>query len=383
MRRAWWLGGGAVLLVVAAFGAAKVTGQADAPDKKKAPEPVLEFTPREVVRPVLAGLPLTLEFSGALVAPRTAVLRAKTAGALVELAVAEGSRVRAGQVLGRIDLSDVDSRVAERAAAVESARAQFLQAERVQASNQRLADQQFISPNALDASRSALDAARAGLDAAQAQLTTARLARRDGTLLAPIGGLVAKRHALPGEKLAVEQPVLTLVDLAQLELAGSVGTHEVARLAPGQKVRVRVEGLETPVDGTIDRIAPAAEPGTRAIGVTVVVPNRDEKLRAGQFAVATLVLPDATPRLTLPLAAVQGPDGAAQVWAIEGGALARRSVTLGRRSEAQGRVEIVSGLTPEAQVLAARFDGLREGRQAKVTEGAAAVASAAASAPLR
>lgn len=383
MRRAWWLGGGAVLLVVAAFGAAKVTGQADAPDKKKAPEPVLEFTPREVVRPVLAGLPLTLEFSGALVAPRTAVLRAKTAGALVELAVAEGSRVRAGQVLGRIDLSDVDSRVAERAAAVESARAQFLQAERVQASNQRLADQQFISPNALDASRSALDAARAGLDAAQAQLTTARLARRDGTLLAPIGGLVSKRHALPGEKLAVEQPVLTLVDLAQLELAGSVGTHEVARLAPGQTVRVRVEGLETPVDGTIDRIAPAAEPGTRAIGVTVVVPNREEKLRAGQFAVATLVLPDATPRLTLPLAAVQGPDGAAQVWAIEGGALARRSVTLGRRSEAQGRVEIVSGLTPEAQVLAARFDGLREGRQARVAEAGAAVASAAASAPLR
>lgn len=383
MRRAWWLGGGAVLLVVAAFGAAKVTGQADAPDKKKAPEPVLEFTPREVVRPVLAGLPLTLEFSGALVAPRTAVLRAKTAGALVELAVAEGSRVRAGQVLGRIDLSDVDSRVAERAAAVESARAQFLQAERVQASNQRLADQQFISPNALDASRAALDAARAGLDAAQAQLTTARLARRDGTLLAPIGGLVSKRHALPGEKLAVEQPVLTLVDLAQLELAGSVGTHEVARLAPGQTVRVRVEGLETPVDGTIDRIAPAAEPGTRAIGVTVVVPNREEKLRAGQFAVATLVLPDATPRLTLPLAAVQGPDGAAQVWAIEGGALARRSVTLGRRSETQGRVEIVSGLTPEAQVLAARFDGLREGRQARVAEAGAAVASAAASAPLR
>ena len=383
MRRAWWLGGGAVLLVVAAFGAAKVTGQADAPDKKKTPEPALEFTPREVVRPVLAGLPLTLEFSGALVAPRTAVLRAKTAGALVELAVAEGSRVRAGQVLGRIDLSDVDSRVAERAAAVESARAQFLQAERVQASNQRLADQQFISPNALDASRSALDAARAGLDAAQAQLTTARLARRDGTLLAPIGGLVSKRHALPGEKLAVEQPVLTLVDLAQLELAGSVGTHEVARLAPGQTVRVRVEGLETPVDGTIDRIAPAAEPGTRAIGVTVVVPNREEKLRAGQFAVATLVLPDATPRLTLPLAAVQGPDGAAQVWAIEGGALARRSVTLGRRSETQGRVEIVSGLTPEAQVLAARFDGLREGRQARVAEAGAAVASAAASAPLR
>ncbi len=385
MRRAWWLGGGAVVLVVAAaFGAAKVSGgPGSAPGKKDALEPALEFTPREVVRPTLAGLPLTLEFSGALVAPRTAVLRAKTAGALLELSVGEGSRVRAGQVLGRIDLSDVDSRVAERAAAVESARAQFLQAERVHASNQRLADQQFISPNALDASRSALDAARAGLDAAQAQLTTARLARRDGALLAPIGGLVAKRHALPGEKLAVEQPVLTLVDLSVLELAGSVGTHEVARLAPGQTVRVRVEGLDAPVQGRIDRIAPAAEPGTRAIGVTVVVANPQETLRAGQFAVASLVLPDPTQRLTLPLSAVLGPDGQAEVWALEGGALARRSVTLGRRSEAQGRVEVLSGLTPDSQVLAARFDGLREGRQARVVERAAAVASAAASAPLR
>jgi hypothetical protein len=103
--------------------------------------------------------------------------------------------------------------------------------------------------------------------------------------------------------------------------------------------------------------------------------------------VASLVLPDATPRLTLPLAAVGGAAGQAQVWVIEGGALARRSVTLGRRDEVQGRVEVVGGLAPDAQVLAARFDGLREGRQAKVAEGAvpavASAASAASTAPLR
>lgn len=383
MRRAWWVGGAVVVLAVAAgLGVAKVGGIGSAAPGK-APEPALEFTPREVVRPLKAGMPLRLEFSGALVAPRTAVLRAKTAGSLLELSVGEGSRVRAGQVLGRIDLSDVGSRVAERAATVESARAQFLQAERVHASNQRLADQQFISPNALDASRAALDAARAGLEAAQAQLATTRLGLRDGALVAPIGGLVAKRQALPGEKLAIEQPVLTLVDLSVLELAGSVGTHEVALLAPGQAVEVRVEGLDAPVAGRIDRIAPAAEPGTRAIGVTVVVANPQERLRAGQYAVARLVVADETQRLTLPLAAVVGSAGQAQVWVIEGGVLAQRSVTLGRRDEVQGRVEIVSGLAPDAQVLAARFDGLREGRQAAVVERAAAVASAAASAPLR
>ena len=383
MRQAWWLGGAGLVAVAAALGAVKVSGLGlGTPDKPKV-EPTLEFTAREVVRPALASLPLRLEFSGALVAPRSAVVRAKAAGTLLSLRVGEGSRVRAGQPLGQIDLAGVASRIAERQAAVESARAQLVQAERVHGSNQRLADQQFISPNALDASRSALDAAKANLDAAQAQLNTARLALRDGPLLAPIAGLVAKRHALPGEKLALEQPVLPLVDLATLELAGSGGTHEVPLLAPGMAVQVRVEGLPEPVEGRLDRIAPAAEPGTRSIGVTVSMANPKERLRAGQYAVAAVTLPDEAQRLTLPLAAVVGGAGQAQVWVIDGGVLARRAITLGRRDEVQGRVEIVSGLAPEAQVLAARFDSLREGSKAAVVAGMSAVASAAASSALR
>lgn len=383
MRKTWWLGGAGLALVAAALGAVKVSGIGLGSQDKPKVEPTLEFSAREVVQPALASLPLRLEFSGALVAPRTAVVRAKAAGTLLSLTVGEGSRVRAGQPLGQIDLADVGSRVTERQAAVESARVQVVQAERVHASNQRLADQQFISPNALDASRSALEAAQANLDAAQAQLHSARLALRDGPLLAPIGGLVAKRHALPGEKLALEQPVLTLVDLATLELAGSVGTHEVALLAPGMPVHLRVEGLEEPVSGRLDRIAPAAEPGTRSIGVTVSVANPKERLRAGQYAVAAVTLPDEAQRLTLPLAAVVGAAGQAQVWVIEGGVLARRAVTLGRRDEAHGRVEILSGLEPEALVLAARFDSLREGSKAAVAGGASALASAAASSVLR
>ena len=51
------------------------------------------------------------------------------------------------------------------------------------------------------------------------------------------------------------------------------------------------------------------------------------------------------------------------MWVIDDGVLARRAVTTGRRDEAQGRVEVLSGLAPGAQVLAARFDNLREGAQ--------------------
>lgn len=384
MHKAWWLGGVGLLVVAAALGAAKVSGVVDfgAKDAPKV-EPTLEFTPREVVQPTLASLPLQLEFSGALVAPQSAVVRAKAAGTLLSLAVGEGSRVRAGQPLGQIDLSDIGSRVTERQAAVESARAQYVQAQRTHASNQGLADQKFISPNALDSSRTALDAARAGLDAAQAQLSTARLGLREAALVAPIAGLVSKRHVLPGEKLAMEQPVLTLVDLATLELAGSVGTHEVALLAPGMPVQLRIEGLDAPVTGRLERIAPAAEPGTRSIGVTVSVANPKERLRAGQYAVAQVTLADTAQRLTVPLAAVGGQAGQPQVWVIDNGVLARRAITIGRRDEAQGRVEVVSGLAAGVQVLAARFDNLREGAKAVVVARASAVASAAASSNLR
>lgn len=393
MNKRWWIAAAAVVLVGAGGAAWVLKGQATTgPTQNQAgggkdgkngkPDPVLEFTAAEVVSPVRQAMQGRVEFSGPLVAPSTAVVRAKASGTLLNLAVAEGSRVRAGQVLGRVELADLGSRMDERAAMLESARATLAQAERTQAQNERLAAQQFISPAALDSARAAVATARAQLDAAQAALNTTRVALRDGALVAPINGIVAKRHVLPGEKLAVEQQVLTIVDLARLELAGTVGTHEVARLAAGMGVQIAVEGTSKPVAGRIARIAPAAEAGTRAIGVTIELPNADEALRAGQYALATVTLADDTPRMTLPASAVGSTSGQNHVWVIADGKLQRRAVMLGRQDEREGRVEITEGLTPAAQVLAARFDNLREGARAVVVAGKVApVASASASAP--
>lgn len=380
------LGGAAALVAMAARkgdAASPASAQARAGDGAR-PEVALQFTSSEVVRPALARMATVVEFSGPLVAPQTATVRAKAGGTLLALPVAEGSRVSAGQTLGQIELAELGSRVAERSALLESARAAFVQAERAHASNERLAAQQFISGNALDGSRAALDTARANLAAAQASLDATRLGLRDGRLVAPIAGIVARRHVLPGEKVSPEQQVLTIVDLARLELAGTVGTHEVSRFRPGLPVQVRVEGLLEPVSGRVARIAPAAEPGTRAIGVTIELANPGERLRAGQFALARAELADEVERLTLPASAVGSSSGQDHVWLIEDGRLARRAVTLGRRDERQGRVEVLQGLTPAATVLAARFDNLRDGASATVVAArSAAMASAAASSPLR
>ena len=398
MKKRWWLGGGVAVAVVAGAGVALGTGMLKMPggsgtaqagvasakgDKgDKKPEVPLEFVAREVVQPAMARLPGVVEFSGPLVAPQTAMVRAKAAGTLLALNVAEGSRVTAGQTLGRIDLAELSSRVAERNANLASARATLNQAERTHASNERLAAQQFISSIALDNSRAAVETARATLNQAQASLDTTSVSLRDASLVAPISGIVAKKYVVLGEKLSAEQQLFTIVDLARLELAGSVGTHEVSRLTPGTPVQVTVEGASKPVAGRIARISPAAEPGTRSIGVTIELANPGETLRAGQYAVARATLADDAERLTVPTAAVSNAGGQDNVWVIESGVLARRAITLGRRDDREGRVEVLRGVTPASQVLAARYDNLREGAKASVVATkSAAVASAAASTP--
>jgi len=360
-----WLIGIAVALAVGIAAAVAVVRANQQRDKDK-PAVTLEFEAREVVRPQWATMPATIEFSGPLVAPDTAMVRAKAAGTLEGLTVQEGSRVKAGQSLGRIDLSELISRSSERQASADAARAALEQAERTHASNERLAQQSFISPIALETSRSQVDSARAMHEAAKAALDATKVNLREAALVAPISGIVAKRHVVPGEKVSVEQTLLTIVDLSHLELAGLVGTHEVPRLSPGMAVQVRVEGLATPVVGRLARIAPMAEPGTRSIGVTIALDNPKETLRAGQYALARVALGDDTRRMTVPAAALVSASGQDQVWVIADGALLRRAVTLGRRDDARGRVEVLTGLTDDAQVLAVRFDNLREGLKAVV-----------------
>jgi len=387
MRKSWKLGAIAgIVLLVGGAGVAVMASKGDGPKKpgdEKA-KPALEFVASEVIKPTLTAMPAVIEFSGPLVAPGTAMVRAKSNGTLLNLAVGEGSRVKAGQALGQVDLEELRYRIAERGASVEAMRAQMEQAERSYRANEGLAAKNFIAQTALDNSRAAYESARANWHAAKAQLDTSQVTMRQAALVSPLNGIVSKRHVVPGEKVAAEQQILTIVDLSRLELAGLVGTHEVSRLKPGMTVKVQVEGVDQPVEAKIDRIAPAAEPGTRSIGVTLVLDNPKELYRAGQYAVAKVVLADDTQRLTVPMAAISSNSGQEQVWMIEDGALVRRIVTTGRSDAREGRIEILNGLKPEAQVLAARFDNLREGDKATIVAAKSArIASAAASAAVQ
>ena len=350
---------------------------ANTPDAAASEVP-LDFTASEASRPLTVALPQVVEFSGALVAPNTAMVRAKATGTLLTLDVQEGQRVKAGELIGRIDIGDLASRVAERNANLAAAKVTLAQAQRTHDSNVGLANDKFISPLALENSKSQLDSAKAQVAAAEATLDTAKIALRDASLIAPISGIVSKRYVVAGEKVTAEQQVVTIVDLRMLELAGTVGTQEVGRLSAGMPVTLKVEGVDKPLEGKLARIAPAAEAGTRSIGVAVQLQNPKETMRAGQYAVAQVQISDATPRLTVPLSALSSASGQEYVWTVEGGKLLRRTVTTGRHDPVRGRAEVLQGLSPEVPVLAARFDNLREGAKARIV----AVATAATPKPL-
>ena len=119
-----------------------------------------------------------------------------------------------------------------------------------------------------------------------------------------------------------------------------------------------------------------------AIGVVVVLDNKNERFRAGQYAQARVELADDAERLTVPSGAVGQSSGQDFVWTIERGTLVRRIVVTGRRDRASGRAEVIQGLVPEAVLLAVRFDNLKEGAPALVVaqRGAASAAPSAASA---
>jgi RND family efflux transporter MFP subunit len=327
----------------------------------------LEFTPDDLTRVTMKPLARWLPVSGALQPVNQATVKAKVPGDVRFIAVREGERVQAGQVLARIDTADLEAKLVERVGALESAKAQLAMAEKNRESNQALLKQKFISQNAFDNSESTLNVSMGTVKSAEAQVQIARNALRDAVATSPLAGIVAKRHVQPGEKVAFDSPLVTVVDLRQMELQAMVPSVDVPEIAIGMPVNLSVDGFgERRFSGRIERINPATETGTRSILVYVGIPNADGSLRGGMFATGRIALAAEAPVPTLPQTAIRTEAGQTFVWAIENGKLVRRIVIVGRRDDEAGRIEVKTTLPAELQILASRFDNLKDGGPAIV-----------------
>jgi len=308
-----------------------------------------------------------LAISGALKAVNSALVKARVPGELQGLTVREGERVKAGQIIARIDASEYQARVQQAQQQAQAAKAQIDIARRNFDNNRSLVEQGFISKTALDTSAASLAAAEATFRAAQAGTEVATKSLEDTVLRAPISGLISQRLAQPGERVAVEARIVEIVDLDRLELEASLSASESLDVRIGQSAVLQIEGSAKPVMARVVRINPSAVAGSRAVLVYLAV-EATPGLRQGLFAQGTLGTGQLQ-TLALPLSTVRTDKPQPYVQLVNNKQVLHQTVEMGARGEVDGQTMVaIKGLSEGANVIIGSIGTLREGSAIKIIQ---------------
>ena len=263
---------------------------------------------------VLAAYPsqqfTELTASGYVVAQRRAAVASKGTGRLIELRVREGSTVKQGELIGRLDASDVAAAVMAAQAGVRQSEAAQRQAEAALGQAQadldnaevelkrqaELRDQGFVSPQAVDAAerrtlmarsalatqKAAIASAKAGLGQSQSLVTVQRVNQANTEIRAPFDGVVLLKNANVGDMITpfssasgTSGAVVTMADMGTLEVEADVSESNVARIKADQPVEITLDALpEMRFRGSVSRIVPTVDRAK----ATVMTKVRFEKL---------------------------------------------------------------------------------------------------------
>ncbi|ELX10678.1 RND efflux pump membrane fusion protein [Janthinobacterium sp. HH01] len=341
------------------------TAQAGKDDKKK--QEVFELASGDIAAIDARSLAVSLPLSGSLAPLSSATIKSKVSGVVEATTVQEGMAVSAGQVLARIDQSDLRARLQQQQAMLDEAQAKLSLATKNESNSGALLKQKYISQNAYDSTQNSVDLARANVKSAAAMVEIARIALNDGVIKAPISGVVSKRHVQAGEKLAPDMPVYSIVNLAELTLEAQVPASEIPRVKVGQDVKFKVDGFQgRAFAGKVARINPATEAGSRAMLVYISVKNEDSALRAGMFAKGSIVTDRSAVMPIVPLPALRTDKGQQVVYQIVQGKVIAQPVKLGLRNEDEGYAEVVEGLQPGASVIVSKLESVKPGSQVKL-----------------
>jgi RND family efflux transporter MFP subunit len=302
------------------------------------------------------------EVDGSLQALRQATVAAQIGGNVLQLAVKAGDRVKAGQLLARIDERDTQAAMQRSDAAVAQADAEWRNARTAADRNRQLQAQGFVSQAALDMADTQLKAAQAGLAAAQAARSQAALARGFAAVTAPFDSVVQATHVEAGDLAAPGRALVTLYAPGALRAVVQLPSSRtaLARAATGAQVQLPDGTWIKPERRTE---LPAADPVSQTVewrldlpaATAALVPGQAVRVRfEGAAAPAT-----APQRLTLPNAAVLRRGELTAVYVQQEQRFVLRAVRTG--AAAGGQVEVLAGLKAGEKVAA---DAVRAGLQA-------------------
>ncbi|MGB4342757.1 MAG: efflux RND transporter periplasmic adaptor subunit [Moraxellaceae bacterium] len=323
-------------------------------------------------------LALTSELPGRLEALRTADVRARVSGIVLERVFREGSDVRAGDVLYRIDAAPYRATYDSARAALARAEASQMDARMREERAQSLIGKKMISQQDFDSAVANARATQADVMAAKSALESARLNLEYATVRAPISGRIGRalvtEGALVGQgeatPLAVIQQLNPLyVNFTQssteiLNLRKALDAGEVKGVGRQAEVQVVMEdGSVYPHAGKLLFSDLAVDPATGTVALRAEVPNPDAFLLPGMFVRARVQQAVAEQGITVPQRGLQrGPQGAF-VMVVKDGKAEVQPVTTGA---AQGDVWVImSGLKGGEQVIVEGLQKVKPGAPAK------------------
>jgi membrane fusion protein, multidrug efflux system len=306
--------------------------------------PVIQLAAEDVVVVRRGTIATGPRVTGTLEARERAVVRAEVGGAVVDVGPELGEAVKKGDLLVRIEAKAAGETVRSAEAGVTSAQASLDLARREVERTEALVKGGALAQRELDRAKSAERTATAALAQARAGASGARVSFGDALMRSPITGVVAQRTVNRGDIATVGGLLYEIIVPSTMRLSASVSSEDLGAVALGKPVSFEVRGYPGQrFEGTIARIAPAADAATRQIPILVDLPNPGGKLIAGLYAEGRIAA-DEKQALLLPLAAIDTSGERPTVLRANNGIAERVAIATGLRDERNEMVEVTSGV---------------------------------------
>lgn len=294
----------------------------------------------------------------------------KTVGVLDAVLVERGDRVKRGQLLALVRPSDLpDQLVAARGALAQAQASAGLARRNFERSNQ-LAPSGVVSQQELQQSQAALAAAEAQEAAAKAQVGVFATRLGETRIEAPLDGVVTLRRLDQGALVGPSSggPIVTVARVDVLRVFVTVTERDVHLVRVGQQAHVEVDALPGKIiEGSVVRLAPTLDPGTRTLDAEVQIDNAKGELRPGMFGRGSIVVAEHANAPVVPASALQISAGKRWAFVLEGDKVARREVKVG--VDEGDWLEITSGLAAGQEIVTTGIDTISDGSQVRAMRG--------------
>lgn len=317
------------------------------PSEAAAPLPQSVASDHRAVPVRLVRLPVEESAVGSIRAVHETSIGSKLLARVVEVNLKAGQPVKQGDVLVRLDDTDIRAKLQQANAAVAQAEAVKKQALADEKRYAELAQRNAVSQQEAEKAATAARAAEAEVIRLQETAKEVQAMLDWATIRSPIDGIVIDKKVDVGDMVSPGQILVTLFDPKRMQLVASVRESLAHRLQVGQPIAVRVEGLNKQCQGTISEIVPEAQSASRTFQVKVTGPC-PTGIYTGMFGRILIPLEEKQ-TLVVPRQAVRRVGQLELVEVIEDGRPVRRAVRTGRTLGEE--VEILSGLREGERVL--------------------------------